>query len=274
LKCKAVEKQPRATPLPTLGNEVKKGIESCLYILNSEYGILNTVFHSLPSTLHLPYHLCMDNNVIEHIFAILQEKKKLWQDNTLQEVAQDPFMVLAGCLLSLRTQDPVTQAAAKRLFKRVRTPRDILKIPEKELSAIIYPVGFYRQKARRLLQISDILIEKYNGAVPADLDELLKLPGVGRKTANLVLSVAFDTPAICVDTHVHRIVNRWGYVSTHTPLATEMALREKLPHQYWKRINKLLVLFGQNVCLPRRPRCGSCSLFEVCERIGVAECVV
>lgn len=213
----------------------------------------------------------MDNNVIEYVFAILQEKKKQWQDNTVEVTAKDPFMILAGCLLSLRTQDPVTKAAASRLFKRARTPQETLDIPEEELSALIYPVGFYRQKAKRLHQISETLIEKYQGRVPAEIDELLKLPGVGRKTANLVLSIAFDIPAICVDTHVHRIVNRWGYISANTPHATEMALREKLPNKFWIPINKVLVLFGQNVCLPRKPRCGTCPLSDVCDRVGVAE---
>ncbi|HSV30612.1 MAG TPA: endonuclease III [Atribacteraceae bacterium] len=203
---------------------------------------------------------------IDKVFNILQENKKNWQDMTLEPLNNNPFLVLAGCLLSLRTQDPVTRRATERLFARADTPHSILLIPESELANLIYPVGFYRQKARYLREISHILVERYDSQVPDTLDELLQLPGVGRKTANLVLTKGFGLPGICVDTHVHRITNRWGYVRTKTPEQTEMALRDKLSPPYWIPINTVLVLFGQNVCLPRRPRCLQCPIETYCEK--------
>ncbi|MCX6090456.1 MAG: endonuclease III [Candidatus Atribacteria bacterium] len=211
----------------------------------------------------------MNNRDIPPIFTILQENKKRWQDSTLESLEKDPFIILTGCILSLRTKDPLTLVVAKRLLGIARTPEQILQIPEDTLSEIIYPVGFYRRKARTLRNIAQILWEQHQGKVPDTLDELLELPGVGRKTANLVITVAFGKPGISVDTHVHRIVNRWGYVNTPTPDKTEMALREKLPLEYWIPVNSLLVLFGQNVCLPRYPRCPICPLKPFCEQIGV-----
>jgi len=202
-------------------------------------------------------------------FAILQEIKGQWQDNTVNSLGSDPFLVLTSCILSHRTKDQVTREATQRLRAVAPTPEDIAKIPEEELSQIIYPVGFYRRKAKTLRKIAEILLTRYQGEVPDDLEELLKLPGVGRKTANLVLTVGFRKPAISVDTHIHRIVNRWGYVETKTPEETEKELRKKLPLPYWEVINPLLVLFGQNICLPRRPRCFECPIEEFCEKRGV-----
>ena len=180
-----------------------------------------------------------------------------------------PFRVLAATILSLRTQDRTTAQVTPRLFALADTPQAMLTLTAEQIEAAIYPVGFYRNKARTLLDLSRILVEEYGGDVPDDLDTLLTLPGVGRKTANLVLTAGFNKPGICVDTHVHRITNRWGYVHTKTPEATEMALREKLPPQYWIEINTLLVALGQNICHPTSPRCSVCPVRPWCDRVGV-----
>jgi endonuclease-3 len=182
-----------------------------------------------------------------------------------------PFEVLVSTILSLRTKDEVTAQAAARLFEQARTPEQILALGEKKVADLIYPVGFYPTKAKRLQAISRIIIETYDGRVPDTIDELLKLPGVGRKTANLVLVEGYHTPAICVDTHVHRISNRIGYVKTKNPDQTEMALRAKLPPKHWVRYNELLVAFGQVVCRPVSPFCSRCPVVEMCPQIDVAK---
>lgn len=183
--------------------------------------------------------------------------------------SSDPFQVLVGCLLSLRTKDETTGPAARRLFALARTPQAMLTLRARDIERAIYPVGFYRTKARTILDICRILIKRYEAKVPNDLDELLTLKGVGRKTANLVLTQGFRQPGICVDTHVHRISNRWGYVHTKDPHATEMALRRKLPPQYWIEYNDLLVAFGQTICQPTSPWCSRCPVAGVCPRRGV-----
>lgn len=156
----------------------------------------------------------------------------------------DPFRILVSCILSLRTQDKATADASERLFSLADTPQGMLRFSRDEIEKAIYPVGFYRVKAGNILSICRDLVEKYDGQVPDDIEELLKLKGVGRKTANLVVTIGYGKPGICVDTHVHRITNRWGYVSTKNPEKTELALREKLPKKYWIEINDLLVSFG------------------------------
>jgi len=182
---------------------------------------------------------------------------------------RSPFRVLISCLLSLRTQDATTLPAARRLFAVADTPAKMLKLTAPQIEKLIYPVGFYRNKARMIRNICRDLIERYHAQIPADLDELLTLKGVGRKTANLVLIEAFHQPAICVDTHVHRISNRWGYVKTRNPLETEQALRKKLPKPYWMDYNALLVTWGQNVCRPVSPLCSRCVVGDVCPRTRV-----
>lgn len=183
--------------------------------------------------------------------------------------ASTPFRVLVATILSLRTKDTLTMVVAPRLFAVADTPQAIVNLDEQQLAQLIYPVGFYRTKARNLRQISTILLRDYDGHVPADLEALLALPGVGRKTANLVLTAGFGLPGICVDTHVHRICNRWGYVHTKTPDETELVLRQQLPAEYWLPINGLLVMLGQNICHPTSPRCSICPVAEWCARNGV-----
>ena len=180
-----------------------------------------------------------------------------------------PWVVLVSTILSLRTKDDVTRAASKRLLEKAPGPAELLSLGVDEIAALAYPAGFYRTKAANLVKIAGLLLEKYGGSVPADIDALLTLPGVGRKTANLVLTEAFDMYGICVDIHVHRICNRAGWVSTPSPEKTETALREILPKRFWKKINGLLVLYGQNVCRPQSPFCSRCVISGCCERRNV-----
>jgi endonuclease-3 len=209
---------------------------------------------------------------IHKIIKTLRKEIRRFQVPIVTEVSQrrrDPFEVLVTTILSLRTKDEVTRAAARRLLEKVHSLRDIIDISEQELARLIFPVGFYKTKAKNLKNISKDLIEKFEGKVPDDLDELLKLKGVGRKTANLVITLAFGKPGICVDTHVHRVSNRLGYVATKTPEATEMALREKLPRQYWIEYNDLLVTWGQNICRPISPFCSKCAIRPYCKQVRV-----
>jgi endonuclease-3 len=180
-----------------------------------------------------------------------------------------PFEILVSTVLSLRTKDEVTSEAAGRLFQKARTPGQLLALGEPAIAKLIYPVGFYPTKAKRLMEISRIILEQYRGEVPDTIEALLALPGVGRKTANLVLVEGFKKDAICVDTHVHRISNRIGYVDTRTPEQTEFALREILPRKHWIRYNELLVAFGQVLCRPLSPFCSKCPVSDMCQRIGV-----
>ena len=182
---------------------------------------------------------------------------------------RDPFQTLISCILSLRTKDETTAVVTKRLFERASTPEAMLKIPLRQLERVIFPVGFYRTKAQVIRGICSDLKARYGGEVPDDLDSLLTLKGVGRKTANLVVTEAFHKPGICVDTHVHRISNRWGLVATATPDKTEMALREVLPRRHWLEYNPLLVAFGQTLCHPTSPWCSRCPVEHRCPRLGV-----
>jgi len=187
----------------------------------------------------------------------------------MAETYESPFRVLISCILSLRTQDATTAKASRRLFAIADSPHAMIKLTTKKIEKLIYPVGFYRTKAKNIREICRILINQYRGEVPDDIDELLKLKGVGRKTANLVVTLGYHKPGICVDTHVHRISNRWGYIKTTTPEKSEFTLRDKLPKQYWIEYNDLLVSFGQHLCRPISPVCSQCPVEKYCSKNGV-----
>lgn len=182
---------------------------------------------------------------------------------------RDPFRVLISCIISLRTKDNVTAMASKRLFARADNVYDLAKLSVSDIDKLIYPAGFYKTKAKVIKDICNHIIMKHNGNVPNTLDELLTLKGVGRKTANLVLTIGYGQDAICVDTHVHRIPNRWGVIHTNKPEDTERALSEVIPKKYWREINRYLVAFGQNICKPVSPHCSICSISHYCKRIGI-----
>lgn len=189
-----------------------------------------------------------------------------------EEQAEDPFQILIATILSARTQDATTHAASTRLFKTARSPRTMARLPVKAIERLIYPVSFYRYKARYVKACCELLVSRFRGRVPHTMEELLLLPGVGRKTANLVLILGFKSHQnICVDTHVHRISNRLGWVSTNTPEDTEQALYRSTDQRWWPYINLYLVTWGQNVCRPVHPRCGDCVIAEECRRIGVRQ---
>ncbi len=215
------------------------------------------------------YNFPVDNRTIEKVLKILKREYEKWNSPIVTEIARetrDPFRILISTVLSSRTKDAVTRKAAEKLFERAATPYDIEKLSSREIEKLIYPVGFFRTKSRRLPKLAKLLIDKYGGKVPDSIDELLKLPGVGRKTANLVITIGFGKPGICVDTHVHRISNRFGYVKTKNPTETEFALREKLPEKWWILYNDLLVTLGQNICFPRNPNCPACLINKLCEQ--------
>jgi len=207
------------------------------------------------------------------VIARLAPHAPAWRTTALAGVAaetgQDPFRILIACLLSLRTRDETTGPAAARLFALASTPEGMLRLRPRRIERAIFPVGFYRTKARGLRAVCRELMGRFAGRVPSDLDDLLSLPGVGRKTANLVVTMGFGRPGICVDTHVHRITNRLGFVETRTPDETEQALRARLPRRHWIGLNDLLVAFGQNLCQPLSPRCSACPVAGLCHRVGV-----
>ena len=213
----------------------------------------------------------MNAAVLSRFLEAVQDWKRGREEpvvGRIRETRPDPFAVLVGTVLSLRTRDVVTEQAFERLWALAKTPGEILTLPIDGLEAAIRPVGFYKTKAKSLKAIAGLLIERHGGEVPPDLDALLALPGVGRKTANLVLTEGFGLPGICVDTHVHRILNWWGYVKTKAPDETEMVLRKTLPERWWIPVNGLLVSFGQNVCRPVAPRCAECPLAGECPYPG------
>ena len=191
-----------------------------------------------------------------------------WLDE-MTSSERDPFKVLVSCLLSLRTQDKVTGEASERLFKLAATPGAMGRLPVERIRKAIYPVGFYRVKAQRIKDLSGEILRRYGGRVPDTIEELLELKGVGRKTANLVVTLGYRKDGICVDTHVHRITNRWGLIRTKTPEKTEFALRGLLPLRYWRKINGILVAFGQGICKPISPLCSRCKINTWCGRVGV-----
>ena len=206
------------------------------------------------------------NTDIDSIVTTLQNAKQPQSDFVkLMDSFKDPYLVLIACILSLRTNDRTTYPATLRMLKLAKTPQQMMKVKLEDLEKAIYPVGFYKNKAGQIIELSKKLVEEYDGKVPCDIEELCKFKGVGRKTANLVLSEGFNEPAICVDVHVHRIFNRLGYLKTKTPEKTEFELRKKLPKKYWIPINSLLVTHGQNVCKPIKPNCALCPIREYCK---------
>jgi endonuclease-3 len=203
---------------------------------------------------------------------ILRREVPKWETpvvTLMAETYQSPFRVLISCILSLRTQDATTAKASHRLFAVADSPQAMVKLTAKKIEKLIYPVGFYKTKARQILAMCRTIIDHHSGKVPDEIDELLKFNGVGRKTANLVVTLGYNKPGICVDTHVHRISNRWGYIKTATPDKTEIALRAKLPKQYWIEYNNLLVNFGQHLCRPISPMCSNCPVKKYCPQLGV-----
>jgi endonuclease III len=211
------------------------------------------------------------NGVIEQVFEILSQEVEKLHEPIVGRVARDgdPYKILISTMLSLRTKDSTTEQACERLFAFASSPDEISLTPVAAIERAIFPVGFYKTKAKNIKETSRIILEKFGGKVPSQMDNLLGLPGVGRKTANLVIILGFDEMGICVDTHVHRITNRWGYVATKAPEDTEMKLREILPLQYWKEINNYLVPYGQYICQPVSPWCSRCRLLPLCPRLGV-----
>ena len=205
---------------------------------------------------------------IDKVVTLLKDAKQQQSDFVhLMDTFNDPYLVLISCILSLRTNDKTTYRATLRMLKIGRTPEDFAKCDVKTLEKAIYPVGFYANKAKQIVELSKEIVEKLDGKVPETIDELIKFNGVGRKTANLVVARGFNKPAICVDVHVHRIFNRMGYVKTKTPEETEFALREKLPKKYWIDINTLIVTHGQNVCKPQKPNCEVCPVKDYCPKL-------
>lgn len=209
----------------------------------------------------------MDTNI--KIIEVLKEEYKGRLTALDDSSLKDPFQILISCLLSLRTRDETTIDASKRLFSIAKSPEEILKLSRDEIEKAIYPVGFYRKKAETIYEISRRLVEEYGSSVPDNIDELLKFKGVGRKTANIVITHAYQKPGIAVDTHVHRISNRLGLVSTKNPEETEFALKKVIPEEYWISLNSLFVIHGQTICTPLSPKCSKCIIKEYCKRANV-----
>ncbi len=215
----------------------------------------------------------MNTSKLATVLRILRREIRQWKVPAVGVIATDavdrPFETLVSTILSLRTKDAVTELASRRLLSLAPTPEAVASLTPVRIEKLIYPVGFYRTKARNLRETCRTLLSRHGGRVPRTIDELLTLPGVGRKTANLVVTVGYGDYGICVDTHVHRISNLWGYVDTESPEETEFALRKKLPRKHWKTYNDLLVTFGQNLCVPVSPWCSRCPVEQYCEKVGL-----
>jgi endonuclease-3 len=227
---------------------------------------------SAASSSTTPRRAALNPRTVSRALSRLRREAPAWNAPIVGFIAmqsRDPFKTLISCILSLRTKDQTTLVASERLFARADTPAKMLRLSARTLERLIYPVGFYRTKARVIRGICRDLIDKFHGLVPDEIDLLMTLKGVGRKTANLVVTEAFAKPGICVDTHVHRISNRWGLVKTKTPDRTEIALREVLPRRHWLEYNGILVAFGQTICHPTSPWCSRCKIADLCPRIGV-----
>jgi endonuclease-3 len=226
----------------------------------------------------VPLRLCgsvlfMKTVTLEQVLRILRREIKQWKVPAVGVIAESavdrPFETLVSTILSLRTKDAVTEKASRRILSVAPTPQALAALPASGIEELIYPVGFYRTKAKNLKETCRILSNHHQGRVPRRIEDLLELPGVGRKTANLVVTIGYNRPGICVDTHVHRITRIWGYVNAPSPDKTEAALRAKLPKRHWKTFNDILVTFGQNLCKPVSPLCSQCPVRELCPKIGV-----
>jgi endonuclease-3 len=214
----------------------------------------------------------MNDRDIRKVIHLIEKEVAEWELPIVSSLAEEhsgPFVILISTILSLRTKDEVTAKAAERLLALARTPEEMLELSEGKIIKAIYPVGFYRTKAKTILHISKELLDRFHSRVPDTIEQLLTLKGVGRKTANLVVALGYNKEGLCVDTHVHRISNRLGYVKTKTPEETEYALRKKLPSKYWLRYNTLMVAFGRHVCVPISPFCSRCTVFAYCDRVNV-----
>ncbi|MBR9693277.1 endonuclease III [Candidatus Woesearchaeota archaeon] len=214
------------------------------------------------------------NHNVARVISLIEKHNKQYKVPAVTLVARNhhsPWHVLISTIISLRTKDEVTWKAAERLFKKANSPQETLKLTEKQIQELIYPAGFYKTKAKTIKELAKTILEDYNNVVPDEIDELVKMKGVGRKTANLVLIEGYGKHAMCVDTHVHRISNRFGYVKTKNPDETEQALRKKLAKRHWIGYNELLVTFGQNHCAPISPRCSTCPVSRFCTRVGVTK---
>jgi endonuclease III len=212
------------------------------------------------------------SNDITSVYRILKNEYPKHQMPVVELIevqTSNPFKVLVATILSARTKDQTTAAAARRLFEKINKPEDIHRLSVNDLEKLIYPVGFYHDKARHLKLLPKVLKERFDGVIPDTVEKLIALPGVGRKTANLVVAIAFNKPDVCVDIHVHRIFNRLGYLATANPLQTEMTLRNHFPEKYWTTFNSFFVSFGQHTCRPVNPRCSGCPVVSYCSRIGV-----
>lgn len=209
----------------------------------------------------------LDSNCMATILETLEQTYDFHPMGALTQ--QNPYKVLVACVLSLRTKDEVMIPASERLFAVADTPQKMIELTPETIEKLVFPCGFYKTKARSIIEFSQMLIDDFGGRTPHTIEELLTLKGVGRKTANLVVGLGHGLPAICVDTHVHRICNRMGYIATQTPEQTEDALREKLPLPYWKVINTVMVLHGQQTCKPIGPRCDVCAVADLCQKIDV-----
>lgn len=214
----------------------------------------------------------MDNDTIVLALKRVAAAMPEWETplvDAMGSAGESPYRILIATLLSLRTRDTVTAVVAPKLFALADTPQAMLDLPVETLREVIHPITYYNDKVETIRRVSQIILDEYDGKVPDEIDELVKMPGVGRKTANLVVTAGYDKLGICVDIHVHRITNRFGYVKTKTPDKTEMALREKLPVEWWKEINGLLVSLGQNICHGVSPKCSICPVNDLCERVDV-----
>jgi endonuclease III len=209
--------------------------------------------------------------IIEVLREATKDMVKPAASQIVSQYGRDPYLVLISCILSLRTKDTVSFPTSQRLFQLAKNPQDMVHVPISTIEKTIYPVGFYRNKAKQIHDISADLIARFGGKVPSDEESLLSFKGVGRKTANLVLGEGFGIPAICVDTHVHRISNRLGLITTQTPEETEQELKKILPPEYWREWNYLMVMWGQNICVPVSPWCSRCPIRSLCQRVGVTQ---